>query len=356
VISERLLGLVRCPDCGAPLSRSQTELVCTQCGRRCATSADYLVLHPGVSYAEQTKYLDEALHSDGRHEHASPPLLSAKLRNDMLRKFLAPGPSDSVIDLGCGSGKVLVWNADMGAYQVGIDASPYFAREARVGVDLVLGDLRRLPFAPGAFSKGYALDVFEHLSREALVDVLRESARVLTPGGALFVYSHVRKNSRLARGLKAVNAAAGWLERRGLMDLSRERLRKSDHLNPLVDIPDLEAVAASAGFRIARIRYYTPAVGAIMENIVMRLVEHWLSRRAAGRAASEGRTIDAAEAAKQARSIAKARVDHRGLPYAAVRLATWAMKLDLLLFGHVRSGPFFALLVNDAPIDKDRQQ
>ena len=165
----------------------------------------------------------------------------------------------------------------------------------------------------------------------------------------------MRKNSRLAAGLKAINALARWLERRGLMDLSRERLRKSDHLNPLADIPDLETVVRAAGFRIGRIRYYTPAVGAVVENILMRLAEHWLSRRAIRRAASTGRAIDTAEAARQARATAKARVDGRGLPYMALRLATWAMKLDLLLFGRVRSGPFFALLVKDDATETDRR-
>ena len=354
MISSRLLSLVRCPDCGSTLGGGLPDLVCTGCGRPFATAAGYLALHPGVSYTEQTKYVGEALHADARHEHVSPPLLSARIRNDVLRQFLAPGPSDSVIDLGCGSGKALVWNADRGAYQVGIDVSPHFAREASADIDLVAGDLRRLPFASGVFSKGYALDVFEHVSHETLVDVLREAARVLAPGGALFVYSHVRKNSRLAGGLKAVNALARWLDRRGLVDLSRERLRKSDHLNPLVDIPDLEAVVASAGFRIARIRYYTPAIGAVVENILMRLVEHWMSRRAIRRAALAGRAIDTVEAARQARATAQARLDRRGLPYAALRLATWAMKLDVVLFGRVRSGPFFALLVKDDVTRKDR--
>ena len=76
-------------------------------------------------------------------------------------------------------------------------------------MDLVLGDLRRLPFADGVFTKAYALDVFEHLSREALADVLREASRVLAPGGRLFVYSHVRKNSPLAGGLADQPARRG---------------------------------------------------------------------------------------------------------------------------------------------------
>ena len=93
----------------------------------------------------------------------------------MLRRLLKPAPGDTIVDLGCGSGRSLVWNHGSGATIVGIDVAPYLAHEALERGDLVLGDLRRLPFADGAFGKGYALDVFEHLSREALADVLAES-------------------------------------------------------------------------------------------------------------------------------------------------------------------------------------
>ena len=68
--------------------------------------------------------------------------------------------------------------------------------EARADVDLLLGDLRRLPFADGTFTKAYSLDVLEHLSPDALRAMLTEAARVLAPGGHLFVYTHVRKNAR----------------------------------------------------------------------------------------------------------------------------------------------------------------
>jgi SAM-dependent methyltransferase len=344
VISSRLLELVRCPDCGGRVRGAPPELACDGCQRRFAAAADYVVLHPGVAFAEQTKYLDEALHADARHEHVTPPVLSAKIRNDVLRSFLAPGPQDTVVDLGCGSGRTLVWNEDLGALRVGIDVSPYFAREACERVDLVLGDLRRLPFADGAFSRASALDVFEHLSRDALAGVLRETARVLEPGGSLFVYSHVRRNSRLAGGLRQINRLARWLERRGLVDLERERLRKSDHLNPLADIPDLERMVEAAGFRIERIRYYTPLVGGFVENILVRAGEHWLAARARRRRAAEGVTLDGDDAAREARASAKARVGGRGPAYAALRFVTWVMQLDLLLFGRVRSGPYFALL------------
>jgi SAM-dependent methyltransferase len=357
VISDRLLSIVRCPDCRGALAADpnalpagSTDLTCQSCGRRYpAQNGAFLDLRASASFAETTKYVDQGLHTDGRHETVSPPLLSAAIRNDMLRAFLAPAATDRVIDLGCGSGRALVWNQRFGAYQVGIDVSPHFAEEARAGVDLVVGDLRRLPLADDAFTKAFSLDVAEHLSRESLVEMLREAGRVLVPGGALFIYTHVRRNSRLALGLRAINRLAQALDRVGLIALSQERLRKSDHLNPLADIADLQRAATEAGFRVARLRYYTPLVGAVVENIFVRLAEGVLARRAARRLASSG-AHDDAEPLRAARIEAKRRIAQRGPAYAVLRALTWLMKLDIVLFSRIRSGPFFALLINEEPL------
>jgi len=361
VISTALLSLVRCPDCHSTLAGGPASLRCTGCGRTYAgESTDFLDLRPRESFAEHTKYLDEALHADARHERVSPPLLGSKIRNDMLRAFLRPGPDDIVLDLGCGSGRTLLWNREWDAQTAGVDISPFFAQEARAQVDLMLGDLRRLPFADATFTKAYSLDVLEHLSPDALAGMLREAARVLKPGGELFVYSHVRKNAAIARGLRAINALAKRLDGLGLIDLRQEWLRKSDHVNPLADIPELRSVAAAAGFRIKKIRYYTPIVGGFVENILMRLAEKRLAdraRRAAHlRSAAGARTEGAghaqagvgamteAQALKAARAEGKERVARSRTTRAVLRTLTLAMKLDLLLFGHVESGPFFALL------------
>jgi len=349
VISEQLLSLVRCPECHATLNRDGQRITCSGCGRQYrASGEDYLDLRPSVEYAEQTKYLDEALHADARHERVSPPLLGSRIRNNMLRAFLAPAPSDRVVDLGCGSGRALLWNADWRATTVGVDISPFFAEEARSGVDLLLADLRRLPFGDGTFTKAYSLDVLEHLSPEALRGMLAEAARILAPGGALFVYSHVRKNAAIAAGLRWINALARRLEKLGLIDMRQERLRKSDHLNPLRDIPELEAVAKGAGFRIARIRYYTPIVGGLVENIGMRVAERAMAKRAAKRLSGHV-PAEAAdrEAIREARTAAKRQIANSPTTYAVLRALSAAMQLDLLLFGRIRSGPFFALLVKD---------
>lgn len=349
MISDGLLAIVRCPDCHGTLVGTPEALVCQGCGRPYdGTSRDYLDLRPRVEFSEQTKYLDETLHADARHERLSPPLLGSRIRNDMLRAFLAPEPHERVIDLGCGSGRTLLWNRDWGATAVGVDISPFFSAEARRDIDLLIGDLRRLPFADGTFTKACSLDVLEHLSPEALRGMLAEAARVLAPGGALFVYTHVRKNARIAIGLRWINALAQQLERWGLTDLRQEHLRKSDHLNPLRDIPELEQVARGAGFRIARIRYYTPIVGGFVENILMRMAERAMARRAAARLRPTVGAAEAdAQAIREARTRAKQRIAGSPATYAALRALSFAMKLDLLLFGRIRSGPFFALLVKE---------
>jgi SAM-dependent methyltransferase len=361
MISTDLLSLVRCPACHATLAGDPAALTCTSCAREYGgPSPDFLDLRPHETFAERTKYQDAALHADARYDRVSPPLLGSKIRNDMLRAFLAPKPGDRLVDLGCGSGRALLWNRDWQARAVGIDISPFFAREARREVDLLLGDLRRLPFADATFTKAYSLDVLEHLSPDALRAMLTEAARVMAPGGELFVYTHVRKNAPIAAGLRAINALARRLERLGLIDMRQERLRKSDHLNPLADIPELRRVAAETGFRIRKIRYYTPLVGGFVENILMRMAEKRLADRArlraqriGGRLGEAGPLMTDEEALKVARADGKQLVAGSGATRTVLRALSAAMKLDLLLFGRIESGPFFALLER-LPLDTQR--
>ena len=340
MISGRLVTIVQCPDCGGRLAAEAGLCRCEGCGRRFQTGGGYLDLRPREAFEEQTKYLDEALHADARHESVAPPLLGSKIRNDMLRRFLKPGAADRIIDLGCGSGRTLAWNAGSGAALTGIDIAPYFADETVAGCDLLLGDLRRLPIRDGSFGKAWSLDVLEHLSRPALVAMLKEANRVLADNGALFVYTHVRKNGWIAGGTRLVNRFAAFCERLGLLDLRQERLRKSDHVNPLADHDDLARVAAECGFRIERITYYTPVIGAFVENVMVRMAERWLTRRQAARS---GAGADPKDAVRAARRSAQARVSRGGLVFGLLTVVSWVMALDIVLFGRLRSGPFFAL-------------
>jgi ubiquinone/menaquinone biosynthesis C-methylase UbiE len=340
VISRRLLDLVRCPDCHGQLRGDPQELRCAGCNRAFNRSgADYLVLRPSDAFEDTTKFVDESFHADGRDETVSPPLLSAAVRNTMLRRFLAMQPGDVVVDLGCGSGRFCVWSADSGAHVVGIDTGTYFAAEARSSVDLVAGELRRLPFADGGISKAYTIDVLEHLSPEGLQTTLREISRVLRPGGALFVYTHVRQRSRLAPALSLISRIAAAIERMGLADLTIEKLRKTDHLNPLMSRAHLDEVAADAGFTVARFRYYTPLLSSIAENVLVPVAAHAMARRAATH-------VDRG-AMRAARIKAKHQIARRGMVYRALQIMTSIIMLDVAVLGSLRSGPFFALLVKE---------
>ncbi len=341
MISRRLLDLVRCPDCRAGLRHDPNELRCSECGRRFAnTDKDYLVLMPASAHAEKTKFLEQRFHADGRDETVSPPLLSAAVRNTMLQEFLAPRASDVVLDLGCGSGRFAVWNAGSGAHLVGVDTGTFFAAEARATIDLVVGELRNLPFEDAGVTKAYAIDVLEHLSEEGLDAMLNEVARVLPSGGAFFVYTHVMQLSPFAPLLSAIYAVARALERAGLSDLTIDRLRPTDHLNPLRSRAHLEQIAARAGFRVARFRYYTPLLSRIAESIVVPVAAHAFAR------SRNTRGVDG-ESLRAARMHAKQRLAHRGIMYRALQLMTWFVMLDVRLLGRVRSGPFFALLVKE---------
>jgi SAM-dependent methyltransferase len=301
------------------------------------------VLRPGSAFDETTKFLDESFHSDGRDETVSPPLLSAGVRNMMLRRFLDMQPDDVVLDLGCGSGRFCVWTQDTGAHVIGTDTGTFFAREALSNVDLVVGELRKLPFGDGTISKAYTIDVLEHLTAAGLKAVLGEIARVLVPGGGVFVYTHVRQKSVLAPLLSLIGATASAIERLGFADLTIEKLRKTDHLNPLMSRAHLDEVTAEAGFKVERFRYYTPLLSSVAENILVPVAAHAMARTTARR--TTGSPGVGREAMRTARVAAKERIAQQGLVYQALRAITRLIMLDVAMFGRMRSGPFFALLV-----------
>jgi SAM-dependent methyltransferase len=260
----------------------------------------------------------------------------------MLQRFLDMQPGDVVLDLGCGSGRFCVWSLDSGAHVIGVDTGTFFAREAKAAVDLVVGELRRLPFADGAATKAYTIDVLEHLSPEGLDVTLGEMARVLAPGGRLFVYTHVRQRSLLAPVLTLIGKTASAIERIGLSDLTIEKLRKTDHLNPLMSRVHLDEVAAKSGFVVERFTYYTPVFSSFAENILVPVAAHAMARRAAR--ARSGSAAVGRDEMRTARVAAKEKIAQRGFAYRVLQGITRVVMLDTVLFGRMRSGPFFAVL------------
>ena len=99
------------------------------------------------------------------------PLLSRNLR---------------VLDVGCGAGNMMHHLARFGAVKgVEIDPRPLKRAQAR-GYDVKLADAGKgIPHADGQFDLVSVLDVIEHTKDD--LAVLKECARVLSPGGYLLV-------------------------------------------------------------------------------------------------------------------------------------------------------------------------
>jgi len=329
-----------CP-CGGPdkvrLSHEDGGLRCRCCGSLYPIDPvrGYADLVPREDLGAVTQYADHEFHERLGVTDA-PPVLSARVKADMMRRMLDPRPGEAVLDLGCGAGKLALFAARDGVRAAGIDVAPFFLPRAAREVDLVLGDLRRLPFRKAAFACAFSLDVLEHLDEDGVRDVLVEARRTLPSSGRLFVYTHAMESSRLARFQRGVNRLARRLGEAGLIDHEREALRKSDHRNAIRSHEHFERLCAEAGLRVAERRYYNVVLKAVIEDLMLRLYEGARRRAPAGHAHGAGDDVAAA-------ALPPAPKPGRAALAVAVAL-TWLMKLDVVLFGGIRTGPFFGLL------------
>ncbi len=144
-----------------------------------------------------------------------------------------------VADLGCGRGEFLELLKEHGIAARGVEGNAALVREGLDrGLDVTLGDL--LSFLrtqdQGSLGGVFAAQVAEHLPPQALQETLRESHRVLRPGGLLV--------------LETVNprSVIGFLEVFN-RDLTHEKPLHPDTLSFL---------AAAAGFSDVRVELRAP--------------------------------------------------------------------------------------------------
>ena len=327
--------------CGGPdkvrLVDEGEALRCPCCGERYPVmrAGGYLDLVPRASVGNVTQYADHEFH-ERLHVTDAPPVLSARVKADMMRRMLDTPEGAPVLDLGCGAGKMALYAGARGGRAAGIDLAPFFLPRAARDVDLVLGDLRRLPFRKGSFPRAYSLDVLEHLDEEGVREVLTEARRTVGAGGRLFVYTHAMESSRLAAFQRAVNRLARRLGERGLIDHQREAMRKSDHVNAIRSHEHFDALCSSAGLVVTERRYYNVVFKAVVEDLMLRLYE----QRRRGRRGAKA----TADAHGHAPTESVAAPPPGRLVLVIAQGLTWILKLDVVLFGGIRTGPFFGLL------------
>ncbi len=103
------------------------------------------------------------------------------------RRYIKPG--GKVIDAGCGAGNIVFGLSSWGFDAYGVDFEENTierSKKAFPGLKLSIQDVRALNF-PDSFFDGYwSLGVIEHF-QEGFDGIIAEAARVLKPGGCLFL-------------------------------------------------------------------------------------------------------------------------------------------------------------------------
>ncbi len=127
-----------------------------------------------------------------------------KAITNLLRTHgFSPLGSRKVLDVGCGSGKVLASLLNLGARPenlYGIDLLPEHIAEAKEhypALNLQCGNAERLEFSDSSFGLVLLFTVFSSILDEQMArNVAREVVRVLQPGGGLLWYDFRYHNPR----------------------------------------------------------------------------------------------------------------------------------------------------------------
>ena len=124
----------------------------------------------------------------GQYEKVTKDIVAHQELKEFLDKL-----SDKdlpVLDAGCAFGRDSEFFHSSGRRVVGIDLSDGLlerARELNPGIDFIKMDVRELDFPDESFAGIWCNAVLLHLKDEDTVKALSEFARVLAPGGILFV-------------------------------------------------------------------------------------------------------------------------------------------------------------------------
>lgn len=124
-------------------------------------------------------------------------------------RYLEPGAR--VLEGGCGRGNKVRALADTGYNAVGIDfaaATVARANEVYPDLDIRTGDVRALDLAADSFDGYWSIGVIEHFWN-GYDEILAEAARVLRPGGVLFLtapwFSPLRQRKAAAGDYPAID-------------------------------------------------------------------------------------------------------------------------------------------------------
>lgn len=115
------------------------------------------------------------------YEDYSRPVAGGRNDGKLLLDELLGQGADTLLDVCCGTGAYVAAVRDLGWRPVGVDISAGLLRHAVTRLPVARGDVTALPVADGSVPA--AMAVLCHTDVDDYPAVLREIARVLTPGG-----------------------------------------------------------------------------------------------------------------------------------------------------------------------------
>src|SRR5438477_2944136 len=167
--------------------------------------------------------VDEAISFAGQ-EHDFYLEVKARRLVELARRHLGPGRA-TALDVGCGPG--LFDRHVAAAFELhGVDVSHAMveqARETNPEVGYAVSEPGRLPYDDGRFDLAFAVCVLHHVERADRLPLVRETARVVRPGGLVAVFEHNPLNPLTRRVVRdcAFDADVELLPRRELEGLFR---------------------------------------------------------------------------------------------------------------------------------------
>jgi SAM-dependent methyltransferase len=217
----------------------------------------------------------------GRSHQGESLLLHGPRQFDLLARLMTLGrerklrqwtldlanlqPENQVLDVGCGTGTLLLAAAErVGPASAlhGVEPAPEMAAHARhkaqarrVQLEVVQASADSLPYPPASFDAVFCTLVFHHLPRSMQGDAVRETRRVLRPGGRVVIVDWQRPKS-LARALASPLFLVYLMHNLG------------PGRSPL-DVPGIEALMKELGFEaVARWSFGAGgAVGAVVGRL-----------------------------------------------------------------------------------------
>lgn len=183
---------------------------------------------------------------------------------ELLLDRLRPGPSDRLLEVGCGGGAFLQQVLARGGRAVGVDHSPEMVRLARETnreairagrLEVLEAEGSRLPVPDGAFTIAMSTGAFGFLPRP--LKTLQEMHRALAPGGRVAVFGGTKELVGTPACPEPIAARVHFFEDEELAGLARE----AGFVSVEVSHPELRKYAEEAGLPAEVVEVFRGTVG-----------------------------------------------------------------------------------------------